>query len=228
MLGIIIIDPDPMVNRILTETAGRFPDLGIFACVKNLEQLTQAMEQKPARLIIGETTLADGTLYEWIRSRRAEGDAVDFLPVTGDDSPDTFRRLRQAGAVDYIIKPFSENRLQEGLARYLQMIRALRPDRKLSQKGLDRLLIPAPLPHMESAARGSGKTMARVKACIQGRSGETFTVEQIMQETGLSETTVRRYLERFLQEGHLEMLSDYGRVGRPLLRYRWIIRRDRS
>ena len=58
-------------------------------------------------------------------------------------------------------------------------------------------------------------TLETIKRVFSQNVGVKFTVERLVQETGISKTTARRYLEYCSANGLLTAENEYGKVGRP-------------
>ena len=219
MIRVIILEPDPMVTRILKETVAVVKDFQVAACVRNLKQLSQQVEEHHPQLILGEVHLEDGSLEDWLSHDLQKHMAVDVFPVTGDNRAATYLRFRHSGLVDYVLKPFTKERLVEGLRRYLQFRRTLAPEKTVTQEQIDHLTGTVSSAE-ETFFRGNDRTWKRVRSFIDHQQGEAFTLTQMMEQTGLSRSTGRRYLSELVESGQLEILLDYGRIGRPQHQFR--------
>ena len=224
MRKVIILEPDPMVARILKESVSRRPQLKMVACAKNIEQLTRMEETLHPQLILGETKLMDGDLEAWLLDKRQNASAIDFIAVTAEDSPACFMRFQKLGALDYILKPFSDSRIDQALIGYTRRAALLKPDQVLTQERIDAWQSQAiqPILQPKETFRGSERTWEKVMTFIQSCQGDRFTLDQLTKSTGLSRSAAHRYVEDLLVGGQLEVTSEYGQVGRPKLLYRQV------
>lgn len=217
MITVIIFEPDPMVSRILTEAVQAEEGLEALKTVRDIKLLPHVYEALHPQLVLGET--AETGLLDWFRSMRAEGCPVDLIPVTRARDAAHYQQAFALGIVDYLIKPFQAERLSKALHRYVRWKNGLLPDQQLTQTQLDRLTTGLGS-FMEEPFYGNDKTRQKVLIFIAGRGGESFTAAEAAKAVGLSPTTVRRYLEQMQKEGLLEVLPEYGHVGRPIHHYR--------
>ncbi len=217
MITVIIFEPDPMVSRILTEAVQGREGLEATKTVRDIKQLSHVFEEVRPQLILGET--GETGLLEWILEARAKGCTIDLLPVTRERDAAHYLKAFSLGVVDYLIKPFQMTRLQAALERYVRWKNGLLPDQRLTQRQLDRLLyLPGGDP--EEPFYGNESTKQKISSYIAGRGGESFTAAEAARGVGISQTTARRYLELLEKQGQLEVLQEYGHIGRPVHHYR--------
>ena len=217
MITVIIFEPDPMVSRILTEAVQARDGLEALKTVRDIKQLSHVFAELHPQLIVGETS---GTgLLEWTLEQRVQGVPVDLLPVTRERDAAQYHKAFTFGIVDYVIKPFQNARLAAALDRYVRWKNGLLPDQRLTQKQLDRLTYQ-PIGGAEASFYGNENTQQKVWSYINARGGESFTAAEAAKAVGISQTTARRYLDHLQKEGQLEVLQEYGHVGRPIHHYR--------
>lgn len=98
----------------------------------------------------------------------------------------------------------------------------LRQVKVVDQRALDKLFN---LPAGDASAAPSTKgiepaTLARVKRLFSERPEFSWSVEQIVEEAGISKTTGRRYLEYCVEIGFITIEIQYGNIGHPRRLYR--------
>ncbi len=217
MITVVIFEPDPMVSRILTEAVQGREGLEAAKTVRDIKQLSHVFEEIHPQLLLGET--AEAGLPEWVREMRDRGIRFDLLPVTRERDAVQYLQVFSLGIVDYLIKPFQMERLAAALDRYVRWKQGLLPDQRLSQRQLDRLLY-LPGSAYEEPFYGNENTRQKILSYVTGRGGESFTAAEAARAVGISQTTARRYLELLEKQGQLEVLQEYGHIGRPVHHYR--------
>ncbi len=78
-------------------------------------------EKNHPDLIIADIMLEDGHFFKLLN----ESDitlTVPYLVISSSDDLDTIRSAYQAGAIDYILKPFNQNEIRAKVERHLQNI----------------------------------------------------------------------------------------------------------
>ena len=75
-----------------------------------------------------------------IQELRQEQIDVDIIAVTAANDTQTVKTLLRHGAIDYIVKPFTFERLQQAFKQYNDRYRQLNQCGEISQDKLDRVL----------------------------------------------------------------------------------------
>ena len=154
--------------------------------------------------------------------------SCDVMVVTADGSSATVRAALAAGALNYIVKPFSSGLLRDRLtayARYRQALPVGAAD--LGQHGVDRALAALHQADRPPTPKGQSPVTARLVAEALRRSEEPVTAAGIAEQLGISRATAQRYLAALADEGRATMTLRYGSTGRPEHRYTWIGRRPK-
>jgi response regulator of citrate/malate metabolism len=152
--------------------------------------------------------------------------SCDVMVVTADGSSSTVRAALAAGALNYIVKPFSSSLLTARLtayARYRQALPAGAAD--LGQHGVDRALAALHQADRPPTPKGQSPVTARLVAEQLRRADDPVTAAGIAEQLGISRATAQRYLAALADEGRATMTLRYGSTGRPEHRYSWIGRR---
>jgi response regulator of citrate/malate metabolism len=131
------------------------------------------------------------------------------------------RTAVRRGAAGYLVKPFTFATLRAGLLRYATFRRnATSREKAVDQRDVDeaiavlRTATPGPVPKTLSP-----ESLDAVRATLLAGS-EPLTAAEVAERTGMARVTARRYLDHLTQTGVCSREPEYGRAGRPLLRYR--------
>jgi response regulator of citrate/malate metabolism len=119
----------------------------------------------------------------------------------------------QLGAVDYLVKPFDEERLRKSLLLFQRRM-AMLGDAQLSQGEVDQFCSNGPnalrwLPRTLSSSR-----LDEIRAVLE-RDERPVTAEAVAAETGVARVTARRYLEYLVTIGQATMEPIATGRGRP-------------
>lgn len=92
----------------------------------------------------------------------------------------------------------------------------------MSQRDIDRAMAVL---RTTDARAGAPKGVAPhtadlISACVRD-AGRALTAAEVAAVVGVSRVTAWRYLERFADDGVLTRETEYGRAGRPQVRYTW-------
>jgi response regulator of citrate/malate metabolism len=131
------------------------------------------------------------------------------------------RRAMAAGALHFMIKPFSIDALRQRLSSYAEVHARRSVDRDTDQGEVDRLYdllrrgggAPVALPKGHSAAT------AELVLGVLAEAGGDLSAADVADRTGLSRPTAQRYLATFAETGAVRRTLRYGSAGRPEHRY---------
>lgn len=220
MLRVLIVEDDPMVRSINAGFLRKVdPNFDIREAA-NVSQAKKCIQSYKVDLILLDVYLGDENgpeLLKWIRS---EGLDVDVVLITADNSAQTVETVFRFGAVDYLIKPFQFERFKEAISA-VQSRRMIKKESHISQEQLDDRLRVSNKKEFRYEKGVNQNTYELVLQVIENAE-EPLTAQEISAQTDLARVTVRRYLEHMVDEGLLDEVFHYGKVGRPQKAYRWI------
>ena len=127
--------------------------------------------------------------------------SVPIIVFTIDESQAVADAFLEAGASDFALKPIKAPDIISRIKLHLRLLE------RESGAGLSKGMSPA--------------TLALIEDCLSAHD-DLLTANQIAHATGLAYQTVFRYLQHLVNEGRVEMRSNYGKVGRPKQTYRRI------
>ncbi len=225
MIDVLIADRDPQTRQLLEDILVSVPGYRVKSRCGSLEQLDKALAGHSIQLILGELKFQDGNIQDRIWTLRSHRIPADWIVVTAERAYYLFHRALQLGAIDYVLKPFSEHRLQEALYRSRSMKQDLMPDVPVSQEALDAVFFAGNSLRLQEESPAYYKVSPSVidtvlqYAKTQGSSG--FTVPDLIRADIVSLSTARRCLKRLEDANLLEAVPEYGQLGRPRNRYRY-------
>lgn len=225
MIRVLLVEDDPMVaelNRIYVDRVGGFK---VVASARSAAEGLAILQAEPVDLLLLDIFMAGQTGLDLMAEIRSLSLDVDVIFVTAARDARTISKAIKLGAVDYLIKPFEFERLQQALESYRETLRLVRTEQSLSQTELDAALSrrPREAPGQAELPKGLDRaTLTRICQAIQDLPGDTpwFTSEELSGLVGISRVSVRKYLEFLCGLKVLRMEPGYGGMGRPVHRYR--------
>jgi two-component system, chemotaxis family, chemotaxis protein CheY len=117
---ILIADDSRVMRQIVTRTLRQagFGDHDLVEAVDGHQAYDLATAEKPD-LVISDWNMPKLTGVEVLRKLRAAGDAVKFGFVTSECTAEMQQQAKVAGALFFIIKPFTAERFDEVLSPIL-------------------------------------------------------------------------------------------------------------
>lgn len=221
-LRVLIVEDDDDVAALHERLISRTPGFAVAGRAATLRAALQGLTDVEPDLVLLDMHLPDGSGLDLLRRlRAARPDAFDVIAVTAAADLPSVEQSMRLGVADYLVKPFPPAELPRRLEAYAAGLRSRRglAEPRLTQEDIDRLRAPAPAP--AGLPKGlSEQPLERVVEELRGRGPQTAA--ELGEALGMSRVSARRYLEHLAREGRAEAEPQYGEVGRPKLRYRWL------
>lgn len=220
MINIIIVEDDPMVMDINSRFLERIGGLNIVGKAGSIKEAKKVISDIESDLILMDVFLPDGKgidLLKWVRSEEI---FVDTIFITADKCKISVDEAFKYGAVDYLIKPFKYDRFKEAMEKYKERFQNFNIHNNLDQENIDEYILKR-RPTIEVAIESelckglSVKTYNKIIEFMTDKKGCRHTAEEIAKGSGLARVTARRYLEKMVEENKIEIIQEYGKIGRP-------------
>lgn len=211
---VLVIDDDQDVAGVLCRLVHRLPSFRVVGAATSAGQARRMIGDMKPDVLLLDIGLPDDCGIELLRSVRASAAEVDVIGVTADSSRDSVRSFMRLGAIDYLVKPFSPERLTRALARFDHQARVLRSQR-LSQIEVDsiRSATRRMLPNDISEER-----LGDIRSVLLEAEGP-LTAQEVADRTFVARVTARRYLELLVTFGEATASSLVTGPGRPIKTY---------
>ena len=231
MIRVLLVEDDPMgaeFNRLYVERVGGFM---VVASAHSPAEGLAVLQAQPVDLLLLDIFMPGQTGMDLMGEIRRLGLDVDVIFVTAARDARTIGRALKLGAVDYLIKPFEFERLQQALEGYRETYRMIRAEQSLNQMELDAALSRRPRESQSPTELPKGldrATLARVcQAIVELPDGSPwFTSEELAGHVGISRVSIRKYLEFLSGLRVLKMEPGYGGMGRPV--HRFLLQKTRA
>jgi response regulator of citrate/malate metabolism len=221
--GVLVVDDDEVIARVFQRVVSGTPGFFIVDVAPSAEHALRVLRRSVGvDLVLLDIGLpgADGTrLLQVIRRMRGP----EVIAVTAMRDQSVVRTMLHLGVLDYLIKPFTFERLRDALIRYKNRELALAQGR-VSQSELDLVYIAA---DGFSLPRGlNPDTLGAVREAIKRFDGAA-SANEVANAAFVARVTARRYLEYLTTLQQVECLSEADGPGRPQKTYRWLGMDDR-
>lgn len=216
-VNVLVVEDDEVIARVYRRVIDETPGFRVTSVAPTAEHAIRTLRQGvPVELVLLDIGLpgADGvTLLRAIR----QSHGPEVIAVTAMREKAVVRSLLHLGVLDYLIKPFTFERLQHALARYRNRAHALARE-SVSQTDLDafysaadRFLLPRGLSH---------ETLQAVRTAIREAPGPA-SANEVAKRAFVARVTARRYLEYLTTLRQVDCISEVDGPGRPRKTYRW-------
>ena len=220
MFKVLIVEDDPMVAMINEQYVNRNKAFSVIGKCKDGKSALEFLAEREADLIILDVFMPYADGFETLRQIRKNKTSVDVIMVTAANDRESLEEALHLGAVDYLVKPFTFERFQIALDKYVAQVDALKDLGVLNQKNIDFIIDTSRKKNEELHPKGiQEKTLQLILEHLRGHREEWLTGDEIAEKTGLTGVTVRRYMNYLAETGTVLGEMNYETGGRPCMRY---------
>ena len=159
--------------------------------------------------------------FETLRQIRKKQIPADVIMVTAANDRDSLEEALHLGIVDYLVKPFTFDRFQIALQKYISQTKALEELDTLNQKSIDFIIDSSRKRSGDLHSKGiQEKTLQIILAELKSNINKWLTGDDIAEKTGLTSVTVRRYMNYLVESGKAQGEINYETGVRPCMLYR--------
>ncbi len=227
MIKTMIVEDDPMVRQINSKFLNKVKGFSLLKAATNLSEAKEFLENNTVDLILLDVFLPNENgidLLKWLRKNEI---LSDVILITADKSIDRIKDAFRYGVVDYLIKPFTFERFHEALDIFKERLDSFNNSETIEQSELDKLILSnknkdsIEEESKFSLEKGFNKyTYNAIANELDNITEEYFTTEELSEKLGIAKVTVRKYLDYMSKQGELVKIIEYGKVGRPLYKYK--------
>ncbi len=226
-IKILLIEDDPMVREVNRQFIERIEGYEIVGTASNGLIGFEKIKELQPDVVLMDIFMPEQDGVETLRQIRGEMMNVDVISVTAANDMATIQNILQLGVYDYIMKPFTFERMQQTLENYRHFKLKTEGAEDMTQQELDALIRKggvennaASLPALEmELPKGFNrstldKVMAYLRQCEDGASAD-----EVAAAIGVARVTARRYLDFMEKRQLIKVDVQYGGVGRPVNQY---------
>ena len=223
MYKVMIVEDDPMVASINQQYLERNQNLKIVGQFRNGQEALEYLENNGADLAVVDYYMPIMDGLEFVRKCHEKNIKTDVIIVTAANTAQDISEFLQLGIVDYLVKPFTYERFQKAIDKYLYRKNLAKQDKTLDQAEIDKLLSqdqnirPAEKVVLEKGLQE--QTLERIRTYLEEHKGTRMSSNEIASEVNLSRITVRRYMNYLVENREIISQIDYSTGGRPSIKY---------
>ncbi len=226
-IKILLVEDDPMVREVNRQFIERIEGYEIVGTASNGVIGFEKIKELQPDVVLMDIFMPEQDGVETLRQIRGEMMGVDVISVTAANDMPTIQNILHLGVYDYIMKPFTFERMKQTLENYRHFKLQTERAEDMTQQELDVLIrkggvenSPASQPAMElELPKGFNrstldKVMAYLRQCENGASAD-----EVAAAIGVARVTARRYLDFMEKRRLIKVDVQYGGVGRPVNQY---------
>lgn len=223
----MIVEDDPMVAEFNKRYLEQIEGFELAALCTSVEQAIEAIETQRIELVLLDIFMPGKNGLELLSYIRKNEKELDVIVISAASDKERIQKALRLGAVDYLIKPFKFERLNEAMSSYREKSELLKGQDALSQEEIDQLIMPKDETSMpEELPKGlSQETLKLIWNVIKDIHARPFSTDDIVLKSGISRVSIRKYLKFMKDIGVLDVKIHYGTVGRPVSQHN--LRKDR-
>ena len=141
--------------------------------------------------------------------------------ITSADEYEVIRDAICCGICDYVLKPFSNSRLEKAIGKFETVMKLKRETHVWTQDKVDVLLCPHKHYIIDNSSSDTKAnkinpaTLKNIRDYMNKHKGEKMSLVQVSGGMDLSTVTIRRYLKYLNTLGEVEISLDCKTGGRP-------------
>jgi response regulator of citrate/malate metabolism len=214
---VMVVEDDRVVAglhcRFVSQVAG-YEVVGVAGTAARAEQMVEVL--KPDLLLL-DLGLPDENGITLLRRLRARGTPVEAIAVTAATASQSVRATVHLGVVDYLVKPFDQERLRQSLALFRRRMTMLAGG-ELVQREVDRICSDGPNSYRRLPRDLSEQRLGEIQRVFHALDGPV-TASEVAARTHVSRVTARRYLEYLVTVGRATTSILTTGPGRPSKTY---------
>jgi response regulator of citrate/malate metabolism len=222
MLKVLVVDDDFMIAKLHGKFISSQKGYQLAGIAHSYDEAIEIMDRVQPDLLLLDVYLPDQSGIDLLKTIRMQNRRCDVILITAAKELEIVEESFRFGVIDFLIKPFDLEQLQNNLTKYAKFKSRLTASSQLDQEKVDDL---KKLRIFESAFNPINqkgidmRTLAKIKKCMKS-SPDPLSADQIAKLAGVSLSTTRTYLSYMVEERELTEEQKYGTVGRPLRLYR--------
>ena len=220
MYKVLIVEDDPMVAMINEQYIKRNKNFQLVGKCRDGAAALEFLAQNSVDLIVLDVYMPHMDGLETLRTIRNRQIPVDAIMVTAANDRSSVEEALHLGIVDYLVKPFTFDRFQMALEKYISQTNAFRDFDTLNQKNIDHIIDNSRKKSEDTFPKGiQEKTLLLIMEYLKDNADNWFTGDEIAEQVGLTGVTVRRYMNYLAESGRVTAEMNYETGGRPCMRY---------
>ena len=221
MYKVLIVEDDPMVAMINEQYIKRNKNFEIVGKCNNGLSALDFIENSTVDLLILDVFMPKMDGFETLRQIRNKQITVDAIMVTAANERESLEEALHLGIVDYLVKPFTFDRFQMALEKYIAQNNALKDIETLNQKNIDHIIDNSRKKSDDLFPKGiQEKTLELIMEYLNANKSIWFTGDEIAEKVNLTGVTVRRYMNYLAESGRVIGEMNYETGGRPCMLYK--------
>ena len=215
MIRVLVVEDDFRVARVHAQFTDQVSGFRAVATAHSAAQAQDLVVEHDPDLLLLDTYLPDRSGISLL-----SGLDIDAIMLTAASDPASVRAALAAGALNYLVKPFSAEQLADRLTAYARFDARLPPTGgHVDQEEIDRALRALHEGDTPAVPKGRSSATTRLVLDALRQAADPVSAAEIADRLGISRATAQRYLAGLTRDGQASMSLRYGSSGRPEHQY---------
>jgi len=224
---VMVVEDNDSVAMVHRKIVDAVPYLKTAHVAFNGEHAYSALPAVRPDLVILDLTMPGGDGMTFLRRLRRENLDIDVIVVTASRASKIVSEAMHLGIVDYLVKPFSPQRMRQSMSEFALRRQTLACRSELRQADVDSMRGAGAVRGRRRLPKGLRETTMKEILAALDRAADPRTADEIGREVGVARVTARRYLEFLTLMGMTELTRESSGPGRPRNHYRRVPKKDR-
>jgi response regulator of citrate/malate metabolism len=216
MIRTLIVDDDFRVAGVHAGFVEDVPGFGVAGIAHTAAEARARVRELKPDLVLLDVYLPDEPGLTLLPDLR-----TDTIVLSAATDARSIRAALRAGALNYLIKPFTTRQLAERLTSYARYRQLFGDDQGLSQDDVDRAFRTLHEQDRTITPKGQSTATSRLVSDSLKTAARPLSAAEVAGELGMARATAQRYLTALAESGAVEMRLRYGATGRPEHEYSW-------
>lgn len=216
MIRTLIVDDDFRVAGVHAGFVEEVPGFTVVGTAHTAAEARARVRELTPDLILLDVYLPDESGLAVLPELR-----TDTIVLSAATDARSIRTAIRAGALNYLIKPFTTRQLAERLVSYSRFRGVLDDERNLGQEDVDKAFRTLHEQDRTVTPKGQSMATSRLVSDQLKSAARPLSAAEVAGELGMARATAQRYLTALAEAGTIEMRLRYGATGRPEHEYSW-------
>lgn len=223
MIKVLIVEDDPMVADINKQFIESFKDMRVVKICVNGQDAFDFLNSNHVDLMILDLYLPQFDGLELLSKINTQGRHIDTIMITAASDNFSIQKALHYSVSDFLIKPFTIDRLHSALERFVNQRNILLKHTTLEQIHVDDIFNQKTnFKHGQLTKGLQIETLDSITNFLSIHKDRFVSIEDIASHLKLSKVTIRKYMNHLLDNHQVVSKLDYLTQGRPSVLYRWI------
>lgn len=213
MYKVLIVEDDPMVASINSIFLEKYSNLEVINIAKNEEEVFEILEKNCVDLILCDVYLGESNGIEILKKIRSKGILTDIIFITALNESNKIKEAVAFGAIDFLIKPYNQARLDAAIGKFLKKNELLIKT-TMDQEECDEYF-SSDSNQTEFPKGINEKTLEKIELFLSENRKKWWNANKLSEQLNISTVTLSKYLKYLVSTNKLTVNTSYGEVGRP-------------